>query len=155
MKVPTTYVEWIENFEFMKNSPRNDLYIDILEKGSIQFDNQLLMRFLNKLTEMIIYRLTVMINKFINYLKNGVKDYNSFSLEIVNIKKEFKYVLKIANISVIPDENKKILKEQIIEQANTFQDTIEKQTINLDRTGALNSLIKNNPVNKLEVKNEL
>ena len=53
MKSPTSYYEWVECLEYIKDKPRNDLYLDILKKGKLDADNNLLMRLIKELANII------------------------------------------------------------------------------------------------------
>ncbi|MBP5684378.1 MAG: hypothetical protein J6X02_03880 [Bacilli bacterium] len=149
MKSPTSYYEWVECLNYIKDKPRNDLYIDTLKKGRLDADNNLLMKLIKELANIISYRIENTINDFMEYLQGGV-DYNGLSLEIISVRKEFNYAKKLVYINIIPKNISENLANTIQLKANQIQEVLENKTQNADRSGILNSLIKSNPINKLE-----
>ncbi len=150
MKEPTSYFEWTKILEYIKDKPRNDLYLDTLNKGTLDADQSLLVRLSQEVENLINYRLKKELNSFMEYIKNKI-DYNGLSLELIKLKKELIYDKKLSNINIFTSDIKTRLTETLQKQADNIQNVLMERTKNIDRTGLMNSLVKNNPVNKLEV----
>ena len=150
MKEPTSYFEWTKILEYIKDKPRNDLYLDTLNKGTLDADQGLLIRLSQEVENLINYRLKRELNSFMEYIKNKI-DYNGLSLELIKLKKELIYDKKLSNINIFTSDIKSKLTETLQKQADSIQNVLMERTKNIDRTGLMNSLVKNNPVNKLEV----
>ena len=150
MNAPRTYYEWVSSFDYIKDKPRNDLYLDTLNKGSIEGDNNLKMKLVKELADVINYRLERAVTSFNEYLTSGELDYNGLSLQIVTVRKEFVYAKKLINIHIVPKEVIPVLEESVQKRADRLQEVLVKQTVYADRSGVLNSLIKSNPINRLE-----
>jgi gas vesicle protein len=150
MKEPTSYFEWTKILEYIKDKPRNDLYLDTLNKGTLDADQGLLVRLSQEVENLINYRLKKELNSFMEYIKNKI-DYNGLSLELIKLKKELIYDKKLSNINIFTNDIKTRLTETLQKQADSIQNVLMERTKNIDRTGLMNSLVKNNPVNKLEV----
>ena len=90
------------------------------------------------------------LNSFMEYLKDKI-DYNGLSLELIKLKKELIFDKKLANINIFNSDIKGKLTSTVQKQADSIQNVLMERTKNIDRTGLMNSLVKNNPVNKLEV----
>jgi protein tyrosine/serine phosphatase len=150
MKEPTSYFEWTKILEYIKDKPRNDLYLDTLNKGTLDADQGLLVRLSQEVENLINYRLKKELNSFMEYIKNKI-DYNGLSLELIKLKKELIYDKKLSNINIFTSDIKTRLTETLQKQADNIQNVLMERTKNIDRTGLMNSLVKNNPVNKLEV----
>ena len=149
MNIPSTYIEWIDAIEYVKDHPRNDIYIENLNKGTLDYDDILIKRLEAELNNCIFYRMGKEVESFGNYIR-GSLDYNSFSLKVVEIKKEFIYCKKIANIKILPSKIKEELNNAVMNNANRVQELLETQTEGLDKSGSINSIIKSNPINKLD-----
>ncbi len=149
MKSPTSYYEWVEAFNYIKDKPRNEMYVEILSKGRLDADNNLLIKLIKELATIISYRLENIINSFTDYIKSGV-DYNGLSMQIISVRKEFNYAKKLVCINIIPKEISEQLVNTIQRKADDLQEILVDKTKNLDRSGILNSLIKSNPINRLE-----
>lgn len=150
MKEPTSYFEWTKILEYIKDKPRNDLYLETLNKGTLDADQSLLVRLSQEVENLINYRLKKELNSFMEYIKNKI-DYNGLSLELIKLKKELIYDKKLSNINIFTSDIKTRLTETLQKQADSIQNVLMERTKNIDRTGLMNSLVKNNPVNKLEV----
>lgn len=150
MKEPTTYFEWTKFLEYIKDKPRNELYIETLNKGRLDADNSLLVRLSQEVSNVISYRMQKELSSFTEYLKTKI-DYNGLSLELIKLKKELIFDKKLANIKIFSEDICKGLTESVQKQADNIQNVLLERTKNIDRSGMMNSLVKNNPVNKLEV----
>ena len=150
MKEPTSYFEWTKILEYIKDKPRNDLYLETLNKGTLDADQSLLVRLSQEVENLVNYRLKKELNSFMEYIKNKI-DYNGLSLELIKLKKELIYDKKLSNINIFTSDIKTRLTETLQKQADSIQNVLMERTKNIDRTGLMNSLVKNNPVNKLEV----
>ena len=150
MKEPTSYFEWVKFLEYIKDKPRNDLYIDTLNKGRMDADTNLLLKLASEIENIISYRMQKELTSFTEYLKSGM-DYNGLSLELIKLKKELVFDKKLANIKIFNDNIKLGLTNKVQKEADTIQNVLLDKTKNIDRSGMMNSLVRNNPVNKLEV----
>ena len=150
MKEPTSYFEWVKFLEYIKDKPRNDLYIETLNKGRMDADTNLLLKLASEIENIISYRMQKELTSFTEYLKSGM-DYNGLSLELIKLKKELVFDKKLANIKIFNDNIKLGLTNKVQKEADTIQNVLLDKTKNIDRSGMMNSLVKNNPVNKLEV----
>ena len=149
MKSPTSYYEWIECFNYIKDKPRNDMYLELLNKGRIDADQGLILKLVKELTNVIGYRIENIVNEFMQYINSGI-DYNGLSLQIVSLRKEFNYAKKLVYLNIFPKNISDELAKTIQTKADQMQDILVNKTEYMDRSGILNSLIKNNPINKLE-----
>ena len=150
MREPTSYFEWVKFLEYIKDKPRNDLYIETLNKGRMDADTNLLLKLASEIENIISYRMQKELTSFTEYLKSGM-DYNGLSLELIKLKKELIFDKKLANIKIFNDNIKLGLTNKVQKEADTIQNVLLDKTRNIDRSGMMNSLVKNNPVNKLEV----
>ena len=150
MREPTTYFEWMKFLEYTKDKPRNDLYIETLNKGTIDADNTLLIKLAGEVEKIISYRMNKELNSFTEYLKTQI-DYNGLSLELIKLRKELVFDKKLSNLNIFNQEIKSKMTSNVQKQADTIQEVLLDRTKNIDRSGMMNSLVKNSPVNKLEV----
>ena len=97
MREPTTYFEWMKFLEYIKDKPRNDLYIETLNKGTIDADNTLLIKLAGEVEKIISYRMNKELNSFTEYLKTQI-DYNGLSLELIKLRKELVFDKKLSNL---------------------------------------------------------
>ncbi len=148
MNIPSTYIEWVEAINYIFSHPRNDMYIDNLNKGNLDCDNNLLQKLKFEVTDCIFNRIGKEVESFGSYLRTQI-DYNSFSLKVVELKKEILYGKKLASIKIFSNEIQEEIISQIQEMADKIQNLLEEQTKMIDKTGSINSIIKNNPINKL------
>ena len=145
-----TYYEMISFLEKLKKAPKDENNIVFLQTHNTYTPGNVLYRVIDHVTNVIRYRLTTSLDNFTYKLKSTKKDENLFSLEVIEIKKEIAYCLKISNNITIPEENKNKLKETIQNYANEIEDILEESATNVDPTGKLLSIIKNHNLNKLE-----
>lgn len=145
-----TYYEMINYLEELKKSPKDDVKLLFLKEHNIDMPGNVMYRYIDNITDLIKTRLNNAIDNFILKLKNIKTDDNLFSLEIIELKKEISYDLKIVNSINIPIENKNKLKETIKNFANDTQEIIINNVRNIDNTGKLVNIIKSHNLTKLE-----
>ena len=145
-----TYYEMVSFLEKLKDAPKDDNNIVFLQTHNTYIPGNVLYRFIDHISFLIRHRLTKSLDKFTYKLKTTKKDENLFSLEVIEIKKEITYCLKISNSITIPEENKNKLHETIQNYANEIEEILETSAINVDPTGKLLNIIKSHNLNKLE-----
>lgn len=145
-----TYYEWINNFDILKNGPRNEELLDKLYKNTIELEGNILYRFIIHINDLIRTRLKKSLDSILFKIKTIYHDSNALSLEIINIKKELAFAKKIINLPVIPEENKIKFKETLQKFADEINDTISSSVNGIDTTGAVITMIKNSKINILE-----
>lgn len=145
-----TYYEMINYLEELKKSPKDDVKLLFLKEHNIDMPGNVMYRYIDNITDLIKTRLNNAIDNFILKLKNIKTDDNLFSLEIIELKKEISYDLKIVNSINIPIENKNKLKETIKNFAYDTQEIIINNVRNIDNTGKLVNIIKSHNLTKLE-----
>lgn len=150
MNIPNSYVAWVDTLENLKNSPKNEMLLSESNKSKMKLEGDATIRFINKVEDLIQYRLNIMLNKFIGKLETLAIDNNSFSLELLEIKKEYRYLINIAKLNIIPKENSNILVASLKTQAIKVEKKLEEETKRVDRTGMLFSILKSNKISDLE-----
>ena len=130
-----TYYKWITAFDELKSGPRNEELLNNLYKKSI---------------DLVRTRLKNSLDSILYKMKSIYQDNNALSLEIINIKKELTFAKKIANLPVIPEENKNKFKETLIRFANEINDALISSVNGIDTTGEVLLMIKNSKINVLE-----
>ena len=145
-----TYYEMINYLEMLKTSPKDDNKLIFLKEHNIDMPGNVMYRYIDNVTNLIKTRLNNAIDSFIEKIKGIKNDENLFSLEVLDLKKEIIYDLKIVNSINIPIDNKNKLRETIKNFANETEEILENNTKNIDNTGKLLSIIKNHNITKLE-----
>ena len=146
-----TYYEMIDFLEKLKASPKDERNLVFLKDHTTYTSGNSLYRLIDHIDDVIRTRLNNSLDKFILNIKTISKNENMFSLEIIEIKKELKYVYDIANYINIPEENKNKLKEAINSFSNEIEEILEEYATNNDPTGKLLNIVKSHNVNKMEV----
>ena len=80
-----------------------------------------------------------------NFQKARQTDENEIIQSLMQLRKELQFILKTVDLNAIPVKEKKELRNMIINQSNSMQESLEKSAES-DRTGKLSSIIKNNKV---------
>ena len=80
-----------------------------------------------------------------NFQKSRQTDENEIIQSLMQLRRELQFILKAVDINAIPVKEKMELRNMIINQSNSIQESLEKSAES-DRTGKLSSIIKNNKV---------
>lgn len=135
-----TYEEWVNNIEIIEKT-NNEMILKQLENEMI--NDAINHNISEKLKQMIDKKFTNINNKVIAAL-DGFYDENEVDITMVNLKKEFKYLMRICNLKQI--ENRDLVIEEIKNGINEIYNILEEKTLGFDDNGMINLIIKNNRI---------
>jgi hypothetical protein len=142
-RAPKIYAEWVKVFDILKSAEDDENVLALMQEGEIVWQAGVAERFINKLLAAINFRLNRATD---NFQKSFKGDENETIKAIMQLRKEFQYILKVVNIKALPEEKRKVLSNEVIAKSNAVQESLEKSSES-DRTGKTASIIKNNKVN--------
>ena len=141
-KAPKIYADWIKAFNILKSGEDDEAILPLMQEGEIVWQSGVAERFLRKLVDTVNFRLDKAID---NFQKSHRSDENEIIQSLMQLRRELQFMLKVVDINAIPVKEKTELRNMIINQSNSIQESLEKSAES-DRTGKLSSIIKNNKV---------
>ena len=141
-KAPKIYADWIKVFNVLKSGEDDETILPLIQEGEIVWQSGVAERFLRKLVDTVNFRLNKAID---NFQKSRQSDENEIVQSLMQLRRELQFMLKVVDINVIPVKEKMELRNMIINQSNSIQESLEKSSES-DRSGKLSSIIKNNKV---------
>lgn len=142
---PKIYIEWVNILNLLKERKNNEEILEKMENGKLEWQDGVAQRFVDKLTQVINYRIKIATDKFSQDLSRGTRDERVTVQSLIALKKEFLFCSRICKIRILPDEIQKKLYELIADQAKNIQTSLENSAKN-DRTGKLLSIVRNNKI---------
>ena len=141
-KAPKIYADWIKAFNVLKSGEDDEAILPLMQEGEIVWQSGVAERFLRKLVDTVNFRLNKAID---NFQKSRQSDENEIVQSLMQLRRELQFMLKVVDINVIPVKEKMELRNMIINQSTSIQESLEKSSES-DRSGKLSSIIKNNKV---------
>ena len=141
-KAPKIYADWIKVFNTLKSGENDETILPLMQEGEIVWQSGVAERFLRKLVDTVNFRLNKAID---NFQKSRQSDENEIVQSLMQLRRELQFMLKVVDINIIPVKEKMELRNMIINQSNSIQESLEKSSES-DRSGKLSSIIKNNKV---------
>ena len=141
-KAPKIYADWIKVFNTLKSGEDDDAILPLMQEGEIVWQSGVAERFLRKLVDTINFRLNKATDAF---QRSHQTDENEIVQSLMQLRRELQFMLKVVDINAIPVKEKTELRNMIINQSNSIQESLEKSSES-DRSGKLSSIIKNNKV---------
>ena len=141
-KAPKIYADWIKVFNTLKSGENDETILPLMQEGEIVWQSGVAERFLRKLVDTVNFRLNKAIDSF---QKSRQSDENEIVQSLMQLRRELQFMLKVVDINAIPVKEKMELRNMIINQSNSIQESLEKSSES-DRSGKLSSIIKNNKV---------
>ena len=141
-KAPKIYADWVKVFELLKSCEDDENVLTLMQEGTIVWQSGVAERFLKRLVDTINFRLDRATD---NFQKARQTDENEIIQSLMQLRRELQFVLKTVDLNAIPVKEKTELRNMIINQSNSMQESLEKSAES-DRTGKLSSIIKNNKV---------
>ena len=133
-KAPKIYADWIKVLDVLKSAEDDENALALMEKGEIVWQSGV---------AAMNFRLKRAID---NFQKSYRGDENETIKAIMQLRKELQFLLKVVSIKALPDKEKAELRNIIVAQSNSIQESLEKSSES-DRSGKLASIVKNNRVN--------
>lgn len=148
LKGPQTYKEWIDLLDIFKDGKMDKEVYEAMEKGTLVYQDGVTERFVTELFKVLSYRLEK-INEMIN---NGFKNIKNSDEEVVSVlmgaRNSINGLMSLTRVSAFSEEIRGALKENLTKYADSMYSSLI-DSAKKDRTGKLNVIIKNNPINKL------
>ena len=141
-KAPKIYADWIKVFNTLKSGENDEAILPLMQEGEIVWQSGVAERFLRKLVDTVNFRLNKAID---NFQKSRQSDENEIVQSLMQLRRELQFMLKVVDINAVPVKEKMELRNMIINQSNSIQESLEKSSES-DRSGKLSSIIKNNKV---------
>ena len=141
-KAPKIYADWIKVFNVLKSGEDDEAILPLMQEGEIVWQSGVAERFLRKLVDTINFRLNKATDAF---QRSHQTDENEIVQSLIQLRRELQFMLKVVDINAIPVKEKIELRNMIINQSNSIQESLEKSSES-DRSGKLSSIIKNNKV---------
>ena len=141
-KAPKIYADWIKVFNVLKSGEDDEVILPLMQEGEIVWQSGVAERFIRKLVDTVNFRLDKAID---NFQKSHQSDENEIIQSLMQLRRELQFMLKVVDINAVPVKEKTELRNMIINQSNSIQESLEKSSES-DRSGKLSSIIKNNKV---------
>ena len=141
-KAPKIYADWIKVFDILKSGEDDEAVLPLMQEGEIVWQSGVAERFLRKLVDIVNFRLNKAID---NFQKSRQSDENEIVQSLMQLRRELQFILKVVDINTIPVKEKTELRNMIINQSNSIQESLEKSSES-ERICKLSSIIKNNKV---------
>ena len=141
-KAPKIYADWVKVFNILKSGEDDENILALMQEGIVVWQSGVAERFLKRLVEAVNFRLNKATD---NFQKAHQTDENEIIQSLMQLRRELQFILKVVDINTIPVKEKTELRNMIINQSNSIQESLEKSAES-DRTGKLSSIIKNNKV---------
>jgi len=141
-KAPKIYADWVKVFNVLKSGEDDENILALMQEGIVVWQSGVAERFLKRLVEAVNFRLNRATD---NFQKSRQTDENEIIQSLMQLRRELQFILKTVDINAIPVKEKMELRNMIINQSNSIQESLEKSAES-DRSGKLSSIIKNNKV---------
>ena len=141
-KAPKIYADWVKVFELLKSCEDDENVLTLMQEGTTVWQSGVAERFLKRLVDTVNFRLNRATD---NFQKAHQTDENEIIQSLMQLRRELQFILKVVDINTIPVKEKTELRNMIINQSNSIQESLEKSAES-DRSGKLSSIIKNNKV---------
>ena len=141
-KAPKIYADWIKVFNVLKSGEDDEVILPLMQEGEIVWQSGVAERFIRKLVDTVNFRLDKAID---NFQKSHRSDENEIIQSLMQLRRELQFMLKVVDINAVPVKEKTELRNMIINQSTSIQESLEKSSES-DRSGKLSSIIKNNKV---------
>ena len=137
-----TYFEWVEYFHMLQTSPMDYSLLERAENKKLLGGEYVLSKLVNHVINTIKVRITKIYSTFLNRIYKNNNDINTISLDLINFKKEKKFIEKIVNLSIFDEELKNIFINSINNLFNDMSNILKGSVTYVDNDGELTSVFE-------------
>lgn len=146
IKPPQIYAEWVDVLDMLKARTDDEMVLEAMLKGTLDWQTGVAERFAKKLIDVINYRMDTASDKFQTEMKRANGQESAIVQALIALRKEMFFLSKAINLPAIPEKDRSQYYQLVISQANSMQTSLE-DSAKIDRTGKLASLVRNNKIN--------
>lgn len=150
---PSTYAEWVDVLDILKEKSDDAAVLTAMQKGTIEWQTGVAERFTKKLIDVINYRINVASDKFQKEMSRSKGQERVIIQALLALRKEMFFLSEAINLPVIPEKDRQKYYQLVISQADSMQNELEKSA-KKDYSGKIASIVRNNKVNAFQ-KGEL
>jgi hypothetical protein len=143
---PTTYAEWAELLDKLKEKTNDTDVLSALKQGTISWQSGVAERFTQKLVNTINTRMNAATDKFQKELTRGHGQEGLIVQAILALRKEMAFLYNAINLPAIPEKDRAQYCALVRGQADKMQVSLE-ESARKDRTGKMSSIVRNHKVN--------
>ena len=145
MQIPTKYSQWVDVLEMLKSGNNDNETIAVMKAGTIEWQSGVAERFLNKLIDALNARMNHASDSFQKGIKRAGGQESLIVQELIKLRREMNFLLNVADIQALPDEQRSECVQLIQEQMKKMQDSL-LESAKYDRTGEILSIIRKHPI---------
>lgn len=131
-----SYYDWVKMFEILKTSPMDDSIIKKLEDKNLDGNDYVLEKLINHVINTINTRLNNRYFLWVDRILSSNIDIDTLSLDLINLKKEKKFVIKIVSLPIFIGELSDAFKNVINERFEDIYNIIRKNIEYIDKDGS-------------------
>lgn len=143
---PRIYGDWVEIMDIIKSKINDADALKAMQAGKLEWQLGVSERFTKNFSEMLNYRMNKAITAFEKESSLLRGQESGLVRVLLALRKEFSYLVKLTDITAIPQEYRLQFTAIVVNQADKVQASLEASAKN-DRSGKLANIIKNNKVN--------
>ncbi len=143
---PHTYAEWVKVLDILKNKTDDEAVIQVMCKGTIEWQSGVAERFSKKMIAVVNYRLNGATDKFQKDMAHAQGQERAIVQALLALRRELSFLSRAISLPALPDKQREQYHQLVISQANSIQKSLE-ESAKKDRTGKLSSIVRNNRVN--------
>lgn len=146
---PHTYAEWSAVLDKLKERAYDQEILQAMINGTIQWQSGVAERFSQKLIDVINFRMNQATDQFQKEMNRAQGREKDIIQALLHLRRELSFLTRAMNLPVIPEKDRGQYYQLVIDQANKIQTSLE-DSVKVDRSGKLASIVRNNKVNAIE-----
>lgn len=147
--VPHTYAEWVAVLDLLKNKTDDEMVLQAMYSGTVEWQSGVAERFAKKLTDTINHRMNTATDKFQTEMSRSGGQERAIVQALVTLRREMQFLAKAINLPALPENDRQQYYQLVLSQADSIQKSLE-DSAKKDRSGKLSSIIRNNRVNSFQ-----
>lgn len=145
---PTTYAEWAELLDKLKDKTDDADVLPALKQGTIAWEAGVAERFAQRLVDAVNARMNAATDKFQKDMGRSRGQEGAIVQAILALRREMAFLCDAINLPAIPEKDRDQYCALVRGQADKMQESLE-ESARKDRSGKMSSIIRNHKVNAI------
>ena len=146
MTAPSTYSEWVQILDMFKAKTDDEVVLDAMKQGRIEWQSGVAERFSSRLIEAVNSRMNAASDKFQKDMNRARGSEGAIVLALLALRKEMAFLSRAIDLPALPADQRQQYINLVLEQADNMQKSLE-DSAKKDRSGKLSSIVRNHNVN--------
>ena len=145
IKAPSTYAQWLDVLDLLKNDHNDENVLQALQAGTLAWQSGVAERFSQQLIDTVNARMDRASDLFQKNMERARGQEGTIIQSLIKLRRDMEFLKKVINLPAIPEEQRTVYVSLVTEQMQKMQESL-LVSAQKDRSGKLASILRQHPL---------